>query len=937
MKKFLYKGSAFVTFPLSALSLAISSAAYSQNNEEASGQESEPQEERTQPRFKVDLPSPIEEVLVLGRMQSTAGDIVLERMEQEVAVDLISAEMISRVGDSNVASALRRVPGITLVDDKFVFVRGLGERYSSTTLNGAAIPSPDLTRNVVPLDIFPTSIVETLSVQKMASSDMPAAFGGGSIDIRTLSIPESILFSVELGTGDNSNSGNFYTYSGGDDDNIGEDDGTRALPSSIDNAITRYRGNFSNIAEFDGISQPEADAVIRGLALDLNRDIDIGEDSGELDRSIEVNLGNNFAIKDEIELGFLAGISYGSSWRNSEKSFVRSVTRVAGTNAFEEQSFQKQTTYNVSLTGNFNLGFRLNSENYIKTTSLFIRNTDDKASIEDSFDNDAPVTEGSSKRIYDIRYEEREMNVNQIHGEHELGYATRETLGLNFLEFLDGLKFNWYFSDSDSTSDIPNEVTVDGGAGFDGAFEPFLLTPETPTVQSNNSAANYRFTELEDNLESHGWELSFPIETNTLSIKLSGGSEYWEKARTYRQLQLGLGSIQQGAPTIGLPGEIFSDGNIANEAFGFDVSVARSNSDSYMATAKVNAAYGKLDLTWNDTWRIAAGLRWEDYQQVGLEWDILDFSGSQLIPDDVEARAYEPTIGEGGRESNVITDFFNDATFTDDDVYASVALTYMIQDFFAEDFQLRFGFSETTVRPDLREITGSSYTDPLTDFLVFGQPGLLPSQFKNYDLRAEWFLESGDNLTLTLFYKDIDNPIDVRETARSDDDRAVQFFNAKTAEITGLEIEFLKSLGNVSDILEPFFIQGNATIIDTNTVVGIQEATSPERELAGASDTLNLIFGFDSDDGKHSATLSYNWFGERLFFAGRNGQADVFEKPSSSLDMTYSYYPTDQFTIKLKATNLTDETVSFERENGGFTLLEEEKGISYSLSFSYKY
>src|SRR5690606_39260268 len=138
-------------------------------------------------------------------------------------LDLLGADQISRVGDSTVALALTRVPGVTLVDDKYVFVRGLGERYSSTLLNGAMVPSPDLSRNVLPLDMIPTSIVESLAIQKVPSADKPAAFGGGSVDIRTTGIPDEFVFSLELGTGTNTASSDFLTYNGGSDDRWGSD------------------------------------------------------------------------------------------------------------------------------------------------------------------------------------------------------------------------------------------------------------------------------------------------------------------------------------------------------------------------------------------------------------------------------------------------------------------------------------------------------------------------------------------------------------------------------------------------------------------------------------------------------------------------------------------------------------------------------------------
>lgn len=110
----------------------------------------------------------IEEVVTTGtRLQGSAAAVVEERKAQAFVADILGAEQISRTGDSDAAAALRRVTGLTLVDGKFIYVRGLGERYSSTQLNGASVPSPDPTRNVIPLDMFPASIIESMSVQKI--------------------------------------------------------------------------------------------------------------------------------------------------------------------------------------------------------------------------------------------------------------------------------------------------------------------------------------------------------------------------------------------------------------------------------------------------------------------------------------------------------------------------------------------------------------------------------------------------------------------------------------------------------------------------------------------------------------------------------------------------------------------------------------------------
>ena len=145
----------------------------------------------------------IEEVVVTGRFISSSQQLVNERMNDAFATDLLGADTISRLGDSTVAAALRRVPGLTLVQDKFVYIRGLGERYSSTTLNGAYIPSVDLTRNVIPLNVFPTSVVESLRVQKSYSPELSANFGGGAVDIRTKGIPDGFVLRFEAGIGFN--------------------------------------------------------------------------------------------------------------------------------------------------------------------------------------------------------------------------------------------------------------------------------------------------------------------------------------------------------------------------------------------------------------------------------------------------------------------------------------------------------------------------------------------------------------------------------------------------------------------------------------------------------------------------------------------------------------------------------------------------------------
>jgi outer membrane receptor protein involved in Fe transport len=250
------------------------------------------------------------------------------------------------------------------------------------------------------------------------------------------------------------------------------------------------------------------------------------------------------------------------------------------------------------------------------------------------------------------------------------------------------------------------------------------------------------------------------------------------------------------------------------------------------------------------------------------------------------------------------------------------------------------------VRPDLREISESSYFDPITDIVVNGNPNVVPSQIDNFDLRAEWFFAGGDNFTLSLFYKNIENPIEQFEGAATDDNIRAEIHNGDSAELYGLEVEFLKSLGDMVAGLDPFFVQGNFTFMDQELVAGnnADAPTNSVRPMQGASDMVsNLILGFDSPNGMHSATLSYNSFSERLFFAGRNGAPDSYEQPFHSLDFTYSFYPMDAFTVKFKVKNLLDEDLRIERVNNtsagsrDVEIYHQERGQDISLSVQYSF
>ena len=867
-------------------------------------------------------PNAIEELVVLGRFKSAATDIVSERIDSDVPLDMLDAEAIGRAGDGDVAQALRRLPGLTLAQGKFVYVRGLGERYSSVQLNGAAVPSPDLTRNVLPLDIFPADIIDSLAVQKGFSPEMPAAFGGGNVDIRTKRVPEDRMFSVKVSTGWNTESdADGLSYNGGGDDRFGRDDGTRALSGALRSAIDTYQGNVSEVHILNALRRDggqhtlaEAQAVNRALATALNRDIDVEPEGLSPDLNAEVSGGYRWFPLPGLEAGFLALASYANDWRNRDR-----VNRLVS-NPETDFSRTHRTVESVSVTGSLNLGVRFVDEHEVGAMTLLLRNTEDEASFsltcQQGQFNDCADDNPTQGRVADVRFEERELIVHQLSGEHTLGEATLDMLPdfLRFLDFAQGARFTWYYSQATARTDIPNEVRV---GSVDALAAPYGNVLST-RVRPSGTAADFRFSELDDDVETWGSDFTLPFLTGGWDIELATGYDYARKARSYEQISVGIGSTAPAFNAIseGAPSEVFSDANLMNPDNGFVtlLGVGGFGLESYLAAQVTEGVYGKFDVLLNETWRFSGGVRWENFIQASVPVDLLDF-GPGRVPFSAQEIA--------------------DSTINVDDTHPSLALTWIRPGFWADDFQLRFSWGETVARPDLREVSQSTYIDPLTEARVRGNPFLTPSELTNFDLRAEWFWGNGDNFTVSAFHKDVTAPIETVQGAATEDNILFGFVNADSAHVHGVEVEGLKGLNfltrYVGDWIDQFYVAGNVTLSDSemNAPAGgvAGNLTNTTRRMAQQSDwVVNLQLGFDSANGEHSATLVYNGFGERVFFAGIDGFDDAYEQPFHSVDIVYSWFVTENLTLKLRARNLMDENVEIEQH--GVTILEQKVGTT---------
>nr|WP_136250425.1 TonB-dependent receptor [Ningiella ruwaisensis] len=851
----------------------------------------------------------IEEVVTTGtRLKGTATAVLEERKNQAFVADILGAEQITRTGDGDAASALRRVTGLTLVDGKFIYVRGLGERYSSTALNNSAVPSPDPTRNVIPLDLFPSDIIESLSVQKSYSPSMPASFGGGNVDIRLKSIPTDKIFNVSVGLGYNTeNSDNGIDYAGGSDDWRGQDDGNRAAPA----ALARI---WQDKSFFNQIPQEQAVDVFS----QMKRDYDPVEESIGPDSSFNFTVGNSYDLSNELRLGFLWAAGYDNSIRVAEEFeliepdfTVNQETQelVISQAAFFDDI--RSTERTVQWSNLFTLGLDYNRNHQINYSLIVLNDTRDE--LRELFGNNENVTQADGQRIRDVQveYEERRLFANQFEGTHtfpELGF----------------LGFDWRHSEGRSYRDAPGNFDMRfliTDENEDGIFDPV----NESALARSQTAANYSFQILHDRLDNSGFNFTLPYSIKNWEMEFKYGADFLTKTRTADNRRLAVDGTEFVDPALqegNLFAEIFNETVLTPANFGSEPLIRNTTiaGDDYVAGQKVDAHYFQADFFYKNIWRFTGGVRWEDFRQVVAP---LDPATNQfdLEPDDDRSQL----------------------AFQEDDFYPALAVTYILDD----SMQFRASYGKTVVRPDLREVAAATYLDPLTEFPIGGTPGLRTSAIDNFDLRWEWYRDNGNNLSIGLFYKDIDSPIDSVQSPSQDGPPLVRIANAETGEVYGVEFEFLQGLEIFGDgIWDNLFVSGNVTLSDSEITLdrqniveqtGVSAAiTNLQRRLTGHSEyVLNLQLGFDSDNGEHSATLVYNVFGERILIPGIAPFDDSFEQPFHSIDTVYKYYPDFNTTVTVQLQNLLDESREIVFND---TLLQSQtRGRTISLSVKYDF
>ena len=827
-----------------------------------------------------------------------------KRNTSEISAILDSSD-IERAGDDNIAIALTRLAGLSLVRGKYVFVRGLGDRYSSASLNGLNLPSPEPLKRVVPLDLFPTSIIESSVVQKTYSADMPGEFGGGMVEIKTKAVPLDRIFEFSASAGFNSatslkNDGLMYD---GGEDSFGYDDGIRSVPSSIQDAINSNlkldRSNFNStqLANFGRDFENSKLWVIQ---------------SGDvpLDQSYSFTYGDNLdglAIDQIIDIpsatmGFMVTAGYKNSWDTQEgirqTGDLQNQSGIVNVVVQNDKTF-RSTTNDITAYAMAVLGVETDLSE-LKYTGLYIHKGSKEARILQGYDS----SDSANVREDFLEFYERELTNHQ----------------LNFNKtFENGWNLNVGLGDGEAERDSPYErVAFYEDGNNDGVYLYDVNTGRNQT----------QFSMVEDQTTNVVIDLEIPLEIPFGSTAfLRAGVESLEndrsaEVRSYRFLAAG-GPI----PQSGLDNRIdyiFADQNFDPNRLLVIENTASSSPAGYLGLLEVDSAYISVESEIGDNFEITAGIRQEDGLQQVNTYDL--FTG------------VDSTI---------------DKSIEEDYTLPSVTVTYLPE--FDENLQIRLGLSQTIARPTFRELSPTLFIDVDTDRVIAGSLYLQNSEIDNFDLRAEYYFGKNQFFTAGTFYKEILNPIE--ETVNESGDLIITSYqNVPMAEITGFEIEYEQIFEAIMDSNNDLIVKFNYTDTESEVIVNPGDtyinnlgtsvnaqnllANGRDTRLQGQSDTIaNFQIGLDNLQDQSEATLIFNHVSDRVRARGIDVLPDIIEEPPLLVDFTYSRvlaYPNYDLKLSLELRNLLDEEYYASMRN--IAIYDQyDLGQSASLGFKFSF
>ncbi len=822
------------------------------------------------------------------------------RATSEVVSVLGEAE-IARAADGDIAGSLQRVTGLSVVGGRFVFVRGLGERYSLALLNGLPLPSPEPLRRVVPLDLFPTSVIASTVVQKSYSVNYPGEFGGGVINLTTKSTPEEPFLKINFGvSGDSETTGKLgYTYDGSDTDIIGYDDGLRDIPGGLANAIAKNIP-ISVSTEFSSQNLQEFAASLNNAETNLiQRNNDIPANF-----SADITGGTSFDVGDAF-VGLVATAGFENSWRTrgGVQQTTQGIVNIDGQPGLRpDQNFNFVTTENrIVVNGLIGLSAEI-GEHKLRFTNLYIHDTSKEASIKAGIDA-INVDEETLLNQGRTSWFERQLFTTQFVGEFKFDELSLDIRG------------SW----ANSQRDAPYQRT------YSYAFDNIIAQDFVNDLTSPGQSARVQFSDLNDDVYGAGVDLGY--ETNIgFPVNFTFGYSYYLNDRQAQRRDFRF------VPVNGLPNPIdqeridflLSDFNVFTHEIELREVAAQTSVPAYEAQLEIHGGYGQFDAELADGLRLNVGVRYEDANQSVL-----------------------PILLQGGSAS-VATGISNDYWLP------AGTLTWN----FADDMQLRFAASKTVARPQFRELAPQQFLDLDTDRTFIGNPLLTDSELLNFEGRYEYYIGRGERITLAGFYKKIDNPIENVAFVQGGGTLFTGFSNAPTATLYGGEIELVKYFP-LYDLGGSFFenrrlmLAANYTYTKSKIEVAAgDQAVNPvtltvtdasnlfndgDRLTGQSTHVANLQFGMEKEEGLSQQTVLLTYNSPRVTARGPQDQPDLIERTGWKLDVVLREelnIAGQDFELKFEARNILGTDYSESQTLGSSTILNNAYDVGTRFSMS---
>lgn len=835
------------------------------------------------------------DVVVTAKViERTENALLMLQKKSDKIQDGISSQEIARLGAGNAASALKKVTGTTVVDGKYIFVRGLGDRYSATTINGIRLPSIDPYRNSAQLDLIPSNFLDNIIASKTFTPDLPGNFTGGSVDIKTKSLPERFTYSISVSGSYNSQTSfedNFLTFDAGDNAGLGFSDETLEFPSILnDPGVQEALALGTNAPIFASID-PEVGQNVDQAVKALNNDFAFDTQTAPISYSISASIGNQFDLGG-MPLGLLFTLNYSRDY-----SFVGNAVNAFYDNQGVNVGYldryllnETRATEKPVIGGLFGLSLKPNPNNEIRFYSIYSHQTEitgrDMSGTHQEFGIFSPQVFNSRT----FEFLERGFLDYILSGEHVFP-------GLN------NLRLEWSGSYVDSEQNEPDLRFL--ADTFRGEQQGFAIN------SSQYDDPSHFFRELSDETLQGKIDITIPfLQDNSKSNKIKAGGYYSTLDRNFTENRfLVFSQNSSAAPYDGNAAKYFDDSNLGlldDGSIGLYALDQTIENNSYSGTTTISAAYAMVTYQVVERLKVIAGARFE----------------TTLI--EVDA------AGE---------DESDDSKLDESDLLPSINLIFSLND----NSNLRASFSNTLARPNMREIAPFGSFSSIGEAPVFGNPELVLTRINNFDLRYEVFPKAGELYAASVFYKSFEDAI--ARTFRAAGNAQYTWRNIESAFLYGIELEARKSLDFIGPAFENFNASANFTYIFSESDLDSEELelnrdVDPEfpetRTFPNQSPfVVNFNISYVDIDNGIDAILAFNYFDDRLFTTGAFGTRDVFERGRGTLDFSVSK-KFGKVDLKLRARNLLNPDYEYYSDFDDELIYGRfQRGVDISLGVTY--